>query len=369
MSVTVTQPDARGNAAVQRVLVYRLGSLGDTLVALPSLHLVARAFPNAKRRLLTNIPVHQKAPAAAAVLGGSGLIDDYERYEVATRNPVTLLLLAMRIRMFRPEVLVYLMAARGTPAARRDRFFFRWVCGIPRLVGVPLTTDMQEHRLDPQGDLEMECSRLARNLAELGEAHLEDAANWDLGLTPAEIAAADAALEPSGARPIIAVSVGTKVQAKDWGQGNWRALLNRVARQYPGHALLLAGASAESEASEFAAGGWRDAEGAGPVVNLCGTLAPRESAAALRRAVLFLGHDSGPMHLAASVQTRCVAIFAARNRPRVWFPYGEGHQVVYHRVDCWGCGLETCTEQRRKCLLSITVDEVMTAVRRAYPLR
>ena len=57
-----------------------------------------------------------------------------------------------------------------------------------------------------------------------------------------------------------------------------------------------------------------------------------------------------------------VAIFAARNIPRQWFPFGKQHRVVYHRVECWGCGLETCIEQQKKCLMSITVDEVMEAV-------
>ncbi len=42
--------------AIQRVLLYRVGSLGDTMVALPAFHLVARAFPGAERRLLTNYP-------------------------------------------------------------------------------------------------------------------------------------------------------------------------------------------------------------------------------------------------------------------------------------------------------------------------
>jgi len=31
-------------------------------------------------------------------------------------------------------------------------------------------------------------------------------------------------------------------------------------------------------------------------------------------------------------------------------------------VECWGCGLETCIEQQKKCLMSITVDEVMQVV-------
>jgi ADP-heptose:LPS heptosyltransferase len=158
----------------------------------------------------------------------------------------------------------------------------------------------------------------------------------------------------------VAVSVGTKVQAKDWGVENWHALLGEMAKSMPGRSLLLIGAAEESAASEYAASGWR--AGGGVVVNLCGRLSPRESAAALERAELFVGHDSGPMHLAAAVGTPCVAVFAARNMPRQWFPVGRQHRVVYHRVECAGCGLETCVEERKRCLTSITVDEVMEAV-------
>ena len=135
-----------------------------------------------------------------------------------------------------------------------------------------------------------------------------------------------------------------------------------MAALYPGHALTLSGSPPESEASEFAAEGWREA-GGGPVINLCGVLTPRESAAAFAHARIFIGHDSGPMHLAAAVQIPCVAIFAARNKPRVWFPYGKQHRVVYHQTDCWGCGLETCIVERKKCITSITVEEVLTEVR------
>ena len=60
--------------------------------------------------------------------------------------------------------------------------------------------------------------------------------------------------------------------------------------------------------------------------------------------------------------TQCVAIFAARNVPRQWFPFGERHRVVYHAVECMGCGLETCVTQGKKCLLSIGVEEVVREV-------
>jgi hypothetical protein len=385
------------------------------LIALPSLHLVARAFPNAERRLLTNIPVSAKAPAAAAIFNGmtapsadgtpQPLISAYLRYVVGTRNPIELAKLWFQIVRYRPDTLIYLAASRGIAVAERDAKFFR-LCGIRRLIGVPVTEAMQRNFYGaPAGDdlratlnLEPEAQRLARNLAELGDAHLDDPKSWDLTLTPAERATAYSAIEsqlqihhgkgaPGPGSPAsalarwgeapdsrtrvttdltgaIAVSVGTKVQAKDWGRDNWRALLAAFAREFPGRTLLLAGAPEESEASEFAADGWRTS-GGGPVVNLCGKLTPRQSAAAFTHARLFLGHDSGPMHLAAAAGTPCIALFAARNIPRQWFPFGAGHRVLYHPVDCMGCGLETCIVQQKKCILSITVDEVMHQVRAA----
>jgi len=350
--------------SVKRVLVYRLGSLGDMLVALPALHLVAKAFPDAERVMLTNVPVDAKAPAAAEVLGSSGLVSGYLRYAVGTRSLVELAVLWWKLVRLRPEVLVYLGSARGVDAAKRDAAFFR-LCGVKRMVGVPLTEAMQQNfygNESAEGDVEPEAARLCRNIADLGEARLEDAASWDLHLTAAEHEAAARAIGQLalGLRP-VAVSVGTKVQAKDWGKENWRALLAKIAAESPGRALLLVGSTEESEASEFAAEGWRQ-NGGGVVVNLCGILSPRESAAALARAEIFVGHDSGPMHLAAAVGTPCVAVFSARNIPRQWFPFGKQHRVLYHHVECAGCGLETCIVERKRCLMSIGVDEVMEVV-------
>jgi ADP-heptose:LPS heptosyltransferase len=368
-------------APTKRVLIYRLGSLGDTVVALPGFHLIARAFPNAERRLLTNFPVAAKAPPAAAILEGTGTVSGYFRYSAGTRNVLELARLWSQIVRWSPEVLVYLGPARGIDSTRRDASFFR-LCGIKRLVGVPLTEDMQQNRsaLDPvlgYETLEYEAQRLARNLAELGDARIDDPASWDLHLTPAEHAKAAKVLAPalgsSPARPLIALCIGTKVQANEWSPESWRALLGRLAELYPTHALALTGAPIDRDPSDLIASAWQQCAAArqqqnpaglaGPVLNLCGQLTPRESAAVFARSAVYIGHDSGPMHLAAAVRTPCVAIFSARGKPRRWFPFGPGHRVLYHRVDCWGCALDTCTVQAKKCILSITVDEVLTEVR------
>jgi ADP-heptose:LPS heptosyltransferase len=352
--------------SIQRVLLYRLGSLGDHLVALPSYRLARRAFPRAELRLLTNIPVSTKAPPAAAVLEGTGLVQGYMGYTVGTRSVLELANLWRQIASWRPQALVYLAGARGVEVARRDARFFK-MCGVGRQIGVPVTEAMQQNHYgkvaeNVDAELEPEAARLARNLAELGDAHLEQAESWRLELTAEEKQAAAAAVGMKALGwPVIAVSVGTKVQVKDWGKENWRALLGRVADKFPDHALLLIGATEEMEASEFAVADWK-AKGGGPVVNLCGKLTPRESGAAMARAKIFVGHDSGPMHLAAAVGIPCVAVFSGKSLPRQWWPLGEQHRVVYHRVDCWGCNLETCIVQGKKCIVSIGVDEMMRAV-------
>jgi ADP-heptose:LPS heptosyltransferase len=347
------------SSAVERVLIYRLGSLGDTVVALPCFHQIARAYPEAERRLLTNVPVDSKAPPAYAVLEGSGLVHGYLRYPVGTRSLSELVELERKIRAFRPQALIYLTPRRSAADVLRDAAFFR-LCGVPRIVGLPLARDARANRLDrATGEYEPEAVRLARLMKSLGQIDLNDRANWDLRLTVREHKRAAEVLEPVRGRALIACSVGTKVQAKDWGTGNWRSVLSALAEELPQHGLMLLGAGDEAAASKSAAFAWN-----GRAANTCGQLTPRESAAALARAQIFLGDDSGPMHLAAAVGAPCVAVFSARNRPRVWFPWGAGHEVIYHRTECWGCDLDVCTDHGTECLKSIRPAEVLGAVHR-----
>ncbi|MGO9336358.1 MAG: glycosyltransferase family 9 protein [Terracidiphilus sp.] len=348
------QPDP----TIRRVLIHRLGSLGDTVVALPCFHLIARVFSNAERRLLTNFPVHAKAPASAAVLGCSGLVHGYMRYAVGTRNPLELLRLAQEIRRFRPDLVVYLMHIRPWKAIRRDRMFYR-LAGVRRIVGMAAEKEMKFRFDEDAGLFEREPFRLARLVGELGDAEPAKLANWDMMLSDGERETAREAVRMLGDSPLIVCGPGTKMPAKDWGPDNWQALLGRIDRKYPGHSLALVGANEEFNVAEHAAKQWM-----GPWVNLCGRLAPRGTAALLQHAKIFLGPDSGPMHLAASVGTPCVIPFSAASPPGIWFPYGNKHQIVYHRTRCAGCYLEKCNVDGHPCLTSISVEEMETAVDR-----
>jgi heptosyltransferase III len=248
---------------------------------------------------------------------------------------------------------------RSPQGLDRDRRFFL-LAGVRRLAGF-LGPEELRYRFDARTGLyESEFARLARVIAELGDARPNEAASWNLHLSATERATARHALGELAGAPLIVCGPGTKMQAKDWGQENWRALLAALQARVPDCGLALIGSRQDIEAGDFAAQDWN-----GPKVNLSGKLTPRESAAVLEQARIFLGPDSGPMHLAACVGTPCVIAFSARGLPGMWFPFGQHHRIVYHQTSCFGCNLQTCTREARRCLTSITVQEMLDAAIKA----
>jgi ADP-heptose:LPS heptosyltransferase len=338
-----------------------LGSLGDTLVALPSLHLIARRFPQAERRVLTDLMASPKTTSMATLLQGTGLIHDYFQYPGEQRGAERLRdywSVAQAIRRWRPHLLVYLHEQRGWRIALRDAAFFR-LLGLTRIIGIPLSADLQRVGFDEATQrFEQRSEYLGRSLKELGDARLAERSSWDLSLSTLESAVARGKLAPLAECPgILAFSIGTKIEVNEWGDDNWRSLLARLGELLPAWGVVALGAPVERERSAAIL-----CAASMPTLNLCGELSVRESGALMQACRVFVGHDSGPMHLAAAVGTRCVAIFSARNLPGRWFPYGAGHRVLYHKTECFGCGLRICTQHAKKCIASITVDEVCTAI-------
>ena len=171
---------------IKKILVYRLGSLGDAVVALPAFHLIERTFPKAERRVLTNYPVGGKEIPLSVILGDSGLVHGYISYPLELRNPRQLNYLRYRIKRWKPDVLIYLAEPRGRIKAIRDAIFFR-SCGIKILIGVPYTKMLQENKwMEDKRCYEHEAVRLVRCLVNIGDAQLDDPQNWDLRLNAQE---------------------------------------------------------------------------------------------------------------------------------------------------------------------------------------
>ena len=311
-------------ASVKRLLIYRMGSLGDTVVALPVFHLLARRFADAERRVLTNLPVNSDAAPIQSVLGDSGLVHGYFPYPARTRDARRLAAMRRDIAWWGADLAVYLTERRGL-ALRRDLLFLR-LCGVRQIAGAPTRRELQRHRgPDLHGLWESEASRLARCAAAIGDAAIADPANRSLRPTAAErMAAAEALAGWPGAARFAAFSIGAKIAVKSWGDDRWAALLDGLSARHPALGLVLIGGPNDTARSAAAAAGWR-----GPVLNLCGRLPPRISALVIGQAALYIGHDSGPMHLAASVGTQAVCVFGNHARPGVWFPFGDRHRIFY----------------------------------------
>jgi heptosyltransferase-3 len=309
---------------VETILIFRIGSLGDTVVALPCFHQIARSFPNSRRIVVTDIPASQKAASVESILGNSGLIDELIYFPPPPRKIRDFLKLRAQIRETKSRTLIYI-ADRDLLSTLRDICFFRW-CGIGHVIGAPLTRDLRFPRIDPEtGYTEREAARLARCLTPLGSIDLDDPGFWDLRLQPDEISFADRKLAPLRGNNFVAINIGGKVQSKDWGNENWTALFRLMAAKYSSLALLFVGSADEVGRSAELAATWP-----GPTLNLCGLFGPRESAAAMKRAVLFVGHDSGPIHLAAAAGVPCVGIFGNFNIPKSWHPMGQGHRIIHN---------------------------------------
>jgi ADP-heptose:LPS heptosyltransferase len=334
---------------LSNILIYRLGSLGDAVIALPCFHRIADSFPHAKRFLLTNRPVSIKAPPMELILHGSNLVHGLVTYELGIRDPRQLLELRAELRTFDFDTAVYLNEPHSRFRVLRDIVFLHF-CGINQVLCAPLRADELYHRLDAgSGLIEYEAERLTRCLASLGPIDLSDRRAWDLQLTAEEVRVASEFLTSLGDREFLVVNVGGELATKDWGNENWVPLLRELGERLPRLGLVFLGSADEARRSEELGRNWK-----APVLNGCGKLTPRESAAVLDRALMFLGHDSGPMHLAASRGIRCVALFGSNSLPRIWHPYGVGHEVIHDTS-----GIEGISQQR-------VLDAVCRVVRRTF---
>ncbi|MCY3023727.1 MAG: glycosyltransferase family 9 protein [Planctomycetota bacterium] len=103
------------------------------------------------------------------------------------------------------------------------------------------------------------------------------------------------------------------------------------------------------------------------IVGLAGArafLAPetnlRALAALTARAVLFVGNDTGPLHLAVALGVQSVAIFGATDPLRNG-PYGAAHRMQTGGVDCHPCWKTTCARQDRACLTWVKPEAVLAS--------
>ena len=344
------------------VLVFRTGSLGDTLVALPALWAVREHFRDARITLLCDHHPRKNYVLASDLLSGSGVVDGFMHYAIDPSPtgrllmPLRMAALAARIRRGGFDTLVYLAPTGRLPSqVRRDRLFFR-AAGIRRFIGMDADLGMPPPPA-PGREQPREADLILSHIAPGVPVPPPGQGRMELGLGEAEERTVRAWLDglPSdGGRPWLGIGPGSKMPAKVWPAERYLEVVRALVEEFDVWPVVFGGAE------DRAVGEWLVRElGRGYVA--AGELGLRPSARALSRCRLYLGTDTGTMHMAVAVGVRCVAVFCSHAYPGMWFPYGPGHHVLRTPIACEGCQLMECVERGMECILSIQAEAVRAA--------
>lgn len=177
--------------------------------------------------------------------------------------------------------------------------------------------------------------------------------------TPADAAWAAATLGDApwvSVHPGGGVNPGSTLTGKRWAPARFAELIARL--RAAGHPVLLVGSPHDALPPVA------DPPGAAPLLDLTGRTTLGQLGAALARCRLFVGNDTGPMHLAVAVGVPVVAVFGP-SRPAWYRPFTDRARVVYHGEACAACsfrgGLVARCMNGFRCMDLATVDEVWRA--------
>lgn len=97
-----------------------------------------------------------------------------------------------------------------------------------------------------------------------------------------------------------------------------------------------------------------------PPINLIGKTSLKELCYVIQNAQILVGGDTGPMHLAAAMGTKVVALFGPTDINRNG-PYGQAQNALTIQADCAGCWKRICPKNR-DCLSQLPVHQVWQKV-------
>ena len=183
----------------------------------------------------------------------------------------------------------------------------------------------------------------------------------DLVFTPGANAAHDAdALWSKSAitKPLLALGPSAAQPNKMWAPERFAELGRRWIDEFSG-TVILVGSPAEHDYAERIKAQLK----LDKVLNLAGAGNIAVAAEILRRADVFVGNDSGLVHLAAAVGTRTVAV-SGPGDPREVSPFSPLAVTVKRPLFCSPCYQNTCWRKDKplECLTAIEVDQVWQQV-------
>jgi len=161
-------------------------------------------------------------------------------------------------------------------------------------------------------------------------------------------------------RGTVVIQPGASIVQRRWEAEKFRAVAAWVVSR--GWRTILVGGSSEREPAHRIAKGLSSDR----IVDLCGKLPLAETAAVVALSDLYVGSDTGVMHIAYGVGTPTVHLFGPGVLEK-WAPRGSRYQAISKKLPCSPCirynYVPPCPYDT-ECMKMITVDEVIDAVSR-----
>jgi len=183
----------------------------------------------------------------------------------------------------------------------------------------------------------------------------------------ASVASRLAAAEvPGGTRPIVMhVSAGNPFRR--WPASAFASVAAALATEDRRRRIIITSGPSEAAAAEAVAGEARRLAGeASAAIVRCGEFDLSELKALLDRASLYIGGDSGPLHIAATTTTPIVALFGPTlpDRSMPWRdPAYQAAALDVGELPCRPCHQRHCVPGDFRCLTGITPERVVEAAR------
>ncbi len=343
--MTTSRPEIR-TANHGHVLVARLDSAGDVLLAGPAIRAIAAGAAH-----VTLLCGHRGAEAARLLLG----VDDIVTWSAPWIDPEP-----APVSPRHTSWLVSQVARRGVEAAVIMTSFHQSPLPLAlllRLAGVrrisAISEDFPGSLVDVRHTVEHGIPEARRALSLAAAAGFELPDDDDGRLRIRADLPAVTQLVPTG-KPYVVVHPGTSVPARAWPARYHAALVPMLADA--GLQPVVTGSKGEMELTRQVAGS------AG--IDLGGSLSFAELAAVVAGAKVIVVANTGPAHLAAAVGTPVVSLFAPTVPASQWQPYRVPHLLLGNQsAPCRDSRARVCPVAGHPCLSRVTPEDVFIAVR------
>lgn len=343
-----------GTPAIPRILAISCTALGDTLLSTPALRALRATYPQAHITLL----VH---PSLQQLFTGLPEVDELIPYDGKWRG---FRRTASRLRDFDLAVILHGNEPQATPLAYLSgaRHIFklpnnnRWNFLLSNREPV-LSWDDLGHGID---------QRLA--VARLAGATGASDRRMTVPAHAAGKAAVDQALIERGweRATIVAFQPGASTMSRRWPRSRFIAAAVEMVKSRPDLRFVVTGSPAEAVLCQEVAAGIEAAapfDGGNRAWASAGQLPLIALPDLLRRASLLVTGDTGPMHLAVTVDTPVVALFAVSDPARSGPGYDlDRHLIIRKWRTCNPCQSKNCPYAEPICMDNISIDEVVAAV-------